>query len=86
MGWWGYKSLPKFNTDELEVRQYLLDVARYWIELGADGWRLDVPNEIDDDEFWADFRSTVKTANPEAYILGEIWDGNLLSFFRILYR
>jgi len=76
LGWWGYKSLPKFNTDEPEVRQYLLDVARYWIELGADGWRLDVPNEIDDDEFWADFRSTVKTANPEAYILGEIWDGN----------
>jgi cyclomaltodextrinase / maltogenic alpha-amylase / neopullulanase len=72
--WWGIKSLPKFNTDYPPVRRYLLDVARYWIEQGADGWRLDVPNEIDDDEFWAEFRQVVKTANPEAYILGEIWD------------
>ncbi|NSW51388.1 MAG: glycoside hydrolase family 13 protein [Anaerolineae bacterium] len=76
LGWWGYKSLPKFNTDEPDVREYLLRVARFWIDAGADGWRLDVPNEIDDDAFWADFRHVVKTANPEAYIVGEIWDGN----------
>ena len=55
------------------TRQYLLDVARYWIEQGADGWRLDVPNEIDDDDFWDEFRHTVKSANADAYILGEIW-------------
>lgn len=76
LGWWGYKSLPKFNTDEPAVRKYLLHVAKFWIEQGADGWRLDVPNEIDDDAFWAEFRSVVKSANPEAYIVGEIWDGN----------
>ncbi len=76
LAWWKYKSLPKFNTSNLETRQYLLDVAHYWIEQGADGWRLDVPNEIDDDSFWAEFRQVVKKANPEAYILGEIWDIN----------
>ena len=75
-GWWNYKSLPKLNTSNPQVRAYLMQVARYWIEQGADGWRLDVPNEIDDDSFWAEFRATVKTANPEAYILGEIWDGD----------
>lgn len=74
--WWGIKSLPKFNTDNPQVRQYLLSVARYWIEQGADGWRLDVPNEIDDDSFWAEFREVVRSANPEAYLLGEIWDAN----------
>jgi glycosidase len=73
LGWWGMKSLPKFNTHTPAVRQYILDVARYWIEQGIDGWRLDVPNEIDDDSFWAEFRYTVKSANPEAYLLGEIW-------------
>jgi cyclomaltodextrinase / maltogenic alpha-amylase / neopullulanase len=73
LGWWNIKSLPKFNTDNPLVRSYLLDVARYWIEQGADGWRLDVPNEIDDDAFWEEFRQVVKSANPEAYILGEIW-------------
>jgi glycosidase len=74
IGWWRLKSLPKFNTDNAEVRQFLLDVGRYWIEQGADGWRLDVPNEIDDDDFWAEFRQVVRAANPEAYLLGEIWD------------
>ncbi len=71
--WWGIKSLPKFNTSEPEVRRYLMEVARHWIERGADGWRLDVPNEIDDDSFWAEFRSAVKGVNPEAYLLGEVW-------------
>lgn len=74
--WWRYKSLPKFNTNNPAVQQYLLGVARYWVEQGIDGWRLDVPNEINDDGFWAEFRSTVKAINPEAYLLGEIWDGD----------
>jgi cyclomaltodextrinase len=73
LAWWGIKSLPKFNTDEPAVRQFILSVARYWIEQGTDGWRLDVPNEIDDDSFWAEFRRVVKTANPQAYLVGEIW-------------
>ena len=74
--WWGFSSLPKFNTDNPEVRSYLLDVAHYWIEQGADGWRLDVPNEINDDSFWAEFRQVVHAVNSEAYLLGEIWDIN----------
>ena len=74
--WWGIKSLPKFNTSNQAVRRYLLSVARYWIEQGADGWRLDVPNEIDDDSFWAEFRETVYQANPQAYTIGEIWEAD----------
>jgi glycosidase len=74
VGWWGMKSLPKFNTDNPRTRQYLLDVGRYWIEKGADGWRLDVPNEINDDNFWSEFRDVVKSANPDAYLVGEIWN------------
>lgn len=73
LGWWGNKSLPKFNTSNPAVRRYLFNVARYWIEQGIDGWRLDVPNEIDDDSFWAEFRHIVKMANPDAYLVGEIW-------------
>lgn len=76
VGWWKFKSLPKFNTDNPMVRNYLMMVARYWTEQNIDGWRLDVPNEIDDDDFWAEFRKIVKNINHEAYILGEIWDGN----------
>ncbi len=72
-GWWKLKSLPKFNTDNPKVRQHILDVARYWLERGTDGWRLDVPNEIDDDSFWAEFRQVVKNANRDAGLIGEIW-------------
>lgn len=65
--------MPKLNTEHPEVKEYLLKVAEYWIkEVGIDGWRLDVANEVDH-EFWRDFRKVVKRANPEAYILGEIW-------------
>ena len=74
--WWKFKSLPKFNTDNPKVRNYIFDIARYWIRFGVDGWRLDVPNEIDDEDFWAEFRQVVKGENPEAYLVGEIWDGD----------
>jgi len=73
LSWWNIRSLPKLNTANPAVRKYIFDVARYWIEQGADGWRLDVPNEIDDDSFWAEFRQVVKSANPDAYLVGEIW-------------
>jgi cyclomaltodextrinase len=71
--WMNLPALPKLNTQNPGVRDYLLKVARHWIEFGIDGWRLDVPNEINDDAFWQEFRRIVKTANPEAYIVGEIW-------------
>ncbi len=72
--WWNLPALPKLNTKNPGVRAYLMDVARHWIEFGIDGWRLDVPMEIDDDSFWQEFRQVVKGANPEAYIVGEIWE------------
>jgi len=76
LGWWKLKSLPKFNTGNPGVRRYLIDVAQHWIQQGIDGWRLDVPNEINDDSFWAEFREVVKSTNPDAYLVGEIWDGD----------
>ncbi len=75
--WWGFSSLPKLMTRNPEVRKYLFDVVTYWTrEMGIDGWRLDVPNEVEH-EFWIDFRRVVKSINPEAYLVGEIWhDGS----------
>jgi cyclomaltodextrinase / maltogenic alpha-amylase / neopullulanase len=71
--WWGIPALPKFNIANPGVRDYLLEVARYWVDFGIDGWRLDVPEEIKDETFWQSFRCVVKEANPDAYIVGEIW-------------
>lgn len=71
--WANLAPLPKLNTDNPEVREFLLQVSEHWIRRGIDGWRLDVPNEIDDPPFWREFRARVRAINPEAYIVGEIW-------------
>jgi len=72
--WWGFHTLPKLNYSNPEVEEYFLKVAQYWLrEAHTDGWRLDVPNEVIQ-TFWPKFRHVVKEANPEAYIVGEIWD------------
>ena len=72
--WWGMPALPKLNTHNHEVREYLMRVGEYWIGRGADGWRLDVPQEITTEGFWEEFRHRVRARNPEAYLVGEIWD------------
>jgi len=71
--WWGLPALPKLNTENPQVREYLMRVAEHWLNLGIDGWRLDVPGEIKTAGFWEEFRQRVKAINPEAYIVGEIW-------------
>ena len=71
------ESMPKLNTANPEVKQYLLNVATYWIkEFDIDGWRLDVANEVDH-PFWREFRQTVKQIKPDLYILGEIWHDSI---------
>jgi len=70
--WWNLPALPQFNTDNPQVRQFLYGVAQHWIEQGVDGWRLDVPFEIDDESFWRQFRLVTKSPNPDAYLVGEI--------------
>lgn len=65
--------MPKLNTANPEVKDYLLNVATYWIEhFDIDAWRLDVANEVDH-QFWRDFRKAVLAKKPDLYILGEVW-------------
>lgn len=71
--WVGLHALPKLNTDNPQVREYLMRIGEYWIRKGIDGWRLDVPFEITSPGFWAEFRSRIKAINPDAYIVGEVW-------------
>ena len=71
--WWGLHALPVLNTDHEAVREFLWSVGTHWIERGIDGWRLDVPNEIQTPGFWDEFRARVRAVNPEAYLTGEIW-------------
>ncbi|MFW7432561.1 glycoside hydrolase family 13 protein [Vagococcus carniphilus] len=65
--------MPKLNTANKEVQDYLLDIATYWIkEFNIDAWRLDVANEVDH-HFWKRFYEETTALDEEFYILGEIW-------------
>ena len=71
--WWNDPALPRLNTSNPAVREYLMEVAEYWIRRGIDGWRFDVPEEIVIKGFWEEMRQRVRAINPEAYLVGEIW-------------
>lgn len=71
--WLNNRALPEFNHDNPQAREYIMQIAEYWLHQGIDGWRLDVPSDIDAEGFWHEFRQRVKAINPEAYIVGEIW-------------
>ena len=65
-------NMPKFNLANEEVKNYLLNIGEYWVkEIGIDGWRLDVCDEVDHD-FWRKFKDRIKKANKDAIIIGEI--------------
>lgn len=74
VSWADSRALPEFNHDHAAAREYVMQVAEYWIKQGIDGWRLDVPNCIKVEGFWQEFRDRVKAINPDAYIVGEIWE------------
>lgn len=67
------ETMPKLNTGNPEVIRYFSQVAVMWMrDYGADGWRLDVSDEISH-RFLRAFREAVLTENPEAIIIGEDW-------------
>jgi len=73
VSWVGNRALPKLNTENSQVREFIIQVAEHWLREGIDGGRLDVPFEITTPGFWQEFRQRVKAVNPEAYIVGEVW-------------
>lgn len=72
--WANNRALPKFNTDNPAVREYLMQVGEYWIRnFDIDGWRLDVPTHITTPGFWEEFRERMRAIRPDLYLVGEIW-------------
>lgn len=84
-GWFGVKELPEFKEDENGIvkgpKDYIFASTRRWMDpenngntsLGIDGWRLDVAYNVSH-LFWKDWRSLVKSINPEAYLTAEVID------------
>lgn len=65
--------MPKFNTSNPEVQEFLLNIAVSWVrKYDIDGWRLDVSDEVSHD-FWRLFRKRVKAVKADCVIIGENW-------------
>ena len=80
--WWGFKTLPNVRETQSSYREFITGkdgVLRYWLRLGASGWRLDVADELPD-EFLDNIRDAVKSEKPEALIIGEVWENAVTKF------
>jgi len=75
--WWNFDTLPTVNKlDPAFVNFIIADedsVVAHWMKLGADGFRLDVADELPD-EFIRLLRRRIKAINPDALLLGEVWE------------
>ena len=75
--WWGVKTLPAVNEQRPAYRQFIFkgedSVVRHWLRCGADGWRLDVADELPGD-FIAGIRRAIADEKPDGYLLGEVWE------------
>ena len=74
--WWGIDILPEVQEETPSYIDFIAGkngIAAKWLRCGASGWRLDVADELPD-EFLDAFRACVKETDPEALILGEVWE------------
>jgi cyclomaltodextrinase len=63
--------MPQVNVESADARRYLIDAAVYWLERGADGFRLDYANGPTH-AFWSEFRAATRAINPDSVTIGEI--------------
>ena len=85
-GWAGFTNLPEFNTYNRDYMEYIYNITKKWMlgpdgkssenwmeDDGIDGWRLDVPNCVENQEFWHEWREIVKSCKKDGYITAELW-------------
>ena len=75
--WWDFNTLPTVNKMDPEFIKYIItdedSVVAHWMKLGADGYRLDVADELPDD-FIKLLRERIKGIDPDALLMGEVWE------------
>ena len=75
--WWDFATLPEVNELTPSYMEFIAQVLEKWIRLGASGWRLDVADELPD-EFIKFLRQKLKAIDPEAVLIGEVWEDAVL--------
>jgi len=75
--WWGIRTLPAVREESESYVDYIIEgedsIIRRWLRAGASGWRLDVADELPD-RFIEQLRAAVEETDPDAFVLGEVWE------------
>ena len=75
--WWNFETLPTVNKMDPEFIKYIItdedSVVAHWLKLGADGFRLDVADELPD-AFIKLLRDRIRAIRPDALLIGEVWE------------
>ncbi|GLY17375.1 alpha-amylase [Kineosporia sp. NBRC 101677] len=71
----GHSHLVALNHENPDVQRYVADVMRFWLDRGANGWRLDAAYAVPT-SFWRAVISEVRTSHPQAWFLGEVIHGD----------
>lgn len=74
-----WSGMPDLNYDNPAVREEMKKVAKFYLEKGVDGFRLDAAMHIYEDnnknvQWWKEFNDYVKGVNKDAVLVGEVWD------------
>lgn len=75
--WWNMPTLPNIEELSESYVNYIIEdddsVLAHWLNLGADGFRLDVVDELPD-EFVRKLKKRLRVLKPDALLLGEVWE------------
>ncbi len=75
--WWGVSDLPDVDETNPSYMDFIINkkdsVLKYWLNQGISGWRLDVIDELPV-PFLRQFYKTLKEENPDAVLIGEVWE------------
>ncbi len=75
--WWGFYTLPTVNKMAPAFLEYIIDspdsVVAHWLNLGADGLRLDVADELPN-EFMDRIKKRIRQIRPDGLLIGEVWE------------
>lgn len=74
-----WSGMPDLNFDNKEVREEMKKIAKFYLDMGMDGFRLDAAMHIYEDnnknaQWWREFNDYVKSQNKNAVLVGEVWD------------
>lgn len=81
--WWNFPDLPEVDEGNADWRDFVItgrdSVVRTWIRRGASGWRLDVADELPDEALCL-IRQAAKAEDPDAVVLGEVWEDAVIKY------